>query len=326
MKISDLINITGGTLINEPQIQRIEGATVFPSKVELGDLFLASKKEDIQTAVESGAYAIIFEGDMPRLFDSDIAWINVTSVKEASFKLLRYVLLQKEAEFYLLKPHELSFLKMVLARKSAISILPSDWIRAFEMILNGDGKLFVGDSSELLETIIPEPKSLESISDGYLISDTLFRSTFKVDGYIYQNRELAPFHLEHILRVNAFAKDMGLEIDLEKIRYTKHFQPLFIDANLRVVPKGSSDRALIFVDNIKDIIEAREYIKNNGKWIKSIVLTPPKTKIEGVERPLWFNTPKKARDILKSNHFNYAFIYSLSRDFLDEIKQEKTLF
>jgi len=326
MKISDLINITGGILINEPQIQRVEGATVFPSKVELGDLFLASRKEDIQTAVESGAYAIIFEGDMPRLFDSDIAWINVTSVKEASFKLLRYVLLQKEAEFYLLKPHELSFLKMVLARKSAISILPSNWLRAFEMILNGDGRLFVGDNSKLLETITPEPKSLENLSDGYLISDTLFHSTFKVDGYIYQNRELAPFHLEHILRVNAFAKDMGLEIDLEKIRYTKHFQPLFVDANLRVVPKGSSDRVLIFVDNIDDIIKAREYIKSNGRWIKSIVLTPPKIKIDGIERPFWFNNSKEARDILKRSHFNYAFIYSLSRDFLDEIEKEKTLF
>jgi len=326
MKISDVLNITGGELLQTPQVQGIEGATAFPSKVDQGDLFFAARPEDIPAAVERGAYAVVFEGETPRITDSDIAWIRVDSVREAAFRLLRYVLLRKEADFYLLEPHELSFLKMLVTHKSGLNFLPSDWVKAFETILNGEGRLYVGSDRELLETITPEPRRLEEESDGYMISDTLFRSTFKMEGYIYQNKEMAPFHLEYLLRVNAFCEREQLPIDLDRLRYTRHFQPLFIDGNLRSVPRGSSDRALIFTDNLKDIVEAREYIRHNGKWIKSIILTPPGTKVEGVDRPHWFHNPDEAREILKKSHFNYAFIYSLDRELLKEMQEERTLF
>ena len=95
MKISDLLNVTGGRLDNAPQVQAIESATVFPSKIESGDLFFAAHPEEIPTAIERGAYAIVYEGDRPRGLDEEIAWIRVSSVREAAIRLLRYVMLRK---------------------------------------------------------------------------------------------------------------------------------------------------------------------------------------------------------------------------------------
>ncbi len=326
MKISDLINITGGRLENEPQVQAVESATVFPSKVETGDLFFAARSEDIPTAVERGAYAVIHEGERPRNLDEEIAWIAVDSVKEAAFKLLRYVMLRKEADLVLLRPHEESFLRMILTHKGNVTFLPREWTKAFETILNSDQHLFVGSDRELLETITPEPEHLEEPAEGQMISDTLFRSTFKVHGYIYQQKEMAPFHLDHLLRVVAFCDRKELPYSLDKLRYTRHFQPLFVDANLGSVPKGASDRVVIFVDNIGDIVQAREYVRFQSSWAKSIVLTPPKTKVENVDRPYWFETPEEAREILKKAHFNYAFVYSLDKELLKEMREEATLF
>ncbi|ADV46591.1 hypothetical protein Nitsa_1340 [Nitratifractor salsuginis DSM 16511] len=326
MKISDLINITGGTLDNEPQVQAIESATVFPSKVERGDLFFAARNEDIPAAVERGAYAVIYAGERPRDLDEEIAWIEVDSVKEAAFRLLRYVMLRKEAEVVLLRPHEESFLKMILTHKSNIAFLPREWTKAFEMILNSDQRLFVGSDRELLETITPEPIRLEEEAEGQMISDTLFRSTFKVHGYIYQQKEMAPFHLSHLLRVVDFCDREELPYSLDKIHYTRHFQPVFVDGKLESIPKGSSDRVVIFVDNLPDIVQAREYVRYQSSWARSIVLTPPKTKVENVERPYWFHTPEEAREILKNTHFNYAFVYSLDREMLKQMREERTLF
>jgi ferrochelatase len=82
----------------------------------------------------------------------------------------------------------------------------------------------------------------------------------------------------------------------------------------------------IFTDNLQDINRAREYIKFNGTWVKSIVLTPPKTKVENITRPHWFESEEEVRDILSTLHFNYAFIYSLDRSILHKIKQEYSLF
>jgi len=326
MKISDILHITGGTLDNEPQIQAIESATVFPSKVERGDLFFAAKTEEIPSAVERGAYAVVYQGERPEGLDEEIAWIRVESVREAAFRLLRYVLLHKEADFVLLRPHEESLLRQVLTHKGNIAFLPSDWMRAFERILNGEEHLFVGSDRNMLETIRPEIERLEEEAEGTMISDTLFRSTFKVHGYIYQQKEMAPFHLDHLLRVVAFCDRRDLPYSLDRVRYTRHFQPLFVDGRLESVPRGSTDRVLIFVDNLEDIVQAREYVHYQSSWAKSIVLTPPKTRVEKVERPYWFESPEEAREILKNTHFNYAFIYSLDRKMLQSMREEATLF
>ncbi len=326
MKISDILHITGGALENDPQVQGIESATVFPSKVEAGDLFFAAREEDIPAAVERGAYAVVHAGERPGGLDEEIAWIRVPSVREAAFRLLRYVLLHKEADFVLLRPHEESFLRQILTHKGNVAFLPREWTKAFETILNSEHHLFVGSDRELMETIRPEVERLVEEAEGYAISDTLFRTTFKVHGYIYQQREMAPFHLEHLLRVVAFCDRHQLPYSLEKVRYTRHFQPLFVDGRLESVPRGGSDRVLIFVDNLEDIVKAREYVRYQSSWVKSIVLTPPGTKVENVDRPHWFSTPEEAREILKKVHFNYAFIYSLERETLRQMREEYTLF
>ena len=326
MTIQSLINLTDGSLQNEPTIQAIEGATVFPSKVEHGDLFISSDKKDIETALDRGAYAIVYDDDTVDISDNDTAWIKVKSVQEASFKLLRYVILEKEASFFLLNEHENSFLKMVLLQKNNIAFISNDWRKAFEQILNSSQKLFVGTDKELMKGIKPDVKQLKSDVEGYVVDDTLFKTTFKVNGFIYQDKELAPFHIEHILKVVDFCEDNELPYSVDRVKYTKHFTPVFIDGALNPTRASQSDKVAIFTDNLQDINRAREYIKFNGTWVKSIVLTPPKTKVENITRPHWFESEEEVRDILSTLHFNYAFIYSLDRSILHKIKQEYSLF
>ena len=326
MTIDALINLTDGSLQNEPTIQAIEGATVFPSKVEHGDLFISSDADEIKSALDNGAYAIIYDDDTIAISDLEIAWIKVASIQDAAFKLLRYVILEKEAEFYLLKEHENSYLKMILLQKSNIAFIANDWRKAFEQILNSPQKLFVGTDKELIRRIKPDVKLLKSEVDGYAISDTLFRTTFKVGGYVYQEKELAPFHLGHLLRVVDFCETHDLPYSIDRLKYTRHFIPVFIDSELNTTHASKSDRVVIFCDNLHDIDLAREYIKHKGTWVKSIILTPPKTKVENLDRPIWFETKEEVREILKNTHFNYAFIYSLDRSILNTIKEEYSLF
>jgi len=310
--VEDILNLTEGTLRNQPAIQAVNGATTFPSKVDHGDLFFAAKPEDIPAALANGAYVIVHESDVA-ITDDEVAWIQVESVEKAAFRLLRYVLLKKEAEFALLLPHEMSFLRQILTHRGNVTFLADTWYKAFEQVLNGEGYLFVSSNEELLSQIKPDATRLEEEADGYPVSDTLFRSTFRVGKYVYQDREMIPFHLPHLLRVIAFCDAHDLPYAIDKVRYTRHFLPVYINGKFEVVSKGSSDRVLIFTDNIPDIVAARTYVKRQTTWVKSIVLTPPKTKVDHVERPHWFTTPEEAHAILKQFHFNYAFVYSLDK-------------
>ena len=326
MKIEDILNLTEGLLTNTPQIQSIESATVYQSKVEHGDLFFSSSQEEIDQAIENGAYAIVYDDESIVKNDSEIAWIKVSDIQLAAFKLVRYVILKKEAQFFLLLEHELTFLKMIVTHKTNISFISDDWRKAFEQILNTDGRLYVGSNKELMRLITPDVRKLERDVDGYVVFDTLFKTTFKVDGFVYQEKDLIPFHLDYLLRVIHFCNAHALPYDLERLRYTKHFTPVFIDGQLNTARAGQSDKVAIFTDNIADIVEAREYIKRSNNWVKGIVLTPPKTKIPGIDRPHWFENEEEVREILKSTLFNYAFILNADKSILNTIKEEYSLF
>ena len=326
MKIEDVINLTEGKLINTPHIQAIESASVYYSKIDNGDLFFSSNQEEIDKAIANGAYAIVYDDDNIIKNDNEIAWIKVSDIKLASFKLIRYVSIKKEAQFFLLSEHEMTFLKMILTHKSNLSFVADDWRKAFEQILNSDDSLFVGSDKELMQLIKPNISKLEKEVEGYLVCDTLFKSSFKVGGYVYQEKELVPFHLEALLRVVHFCNTHTLAYSIEKIKYTKHFTPVFIDSQLQTTHSSKSDKVAIFTDNIADIVEAREYIKRSNTWVKGIVLTPPKTKVPNIDRPHWFQNENEVKEILKNTLFNYAFIYNAHKSILKTIKEENSLF
>jgi len=326
MKIEDILNLTEGTLSNTPKVQAIDAATVYVSKVDSGDLFFSSSQEEINQAVESGAYAIVYDGENIIRKDEEIAWIKVSDIRLAAYKLIRYVTIKKETQFFHIAEHELTFLKMILTHKTNISFISNDWRKAFEQILNAQDSLFVGTDRELMHLIKPDVQKLEKEVEGYVVSDTLFKTTFKVGGFVYQEKDLIPFHLEYLLRVIHFCNENALPYDMERLKHTKHFTPVFINSHLQSTKSSNSDQVAIFTDNIADIVEAREYIRRTNTWVKGIFITPPKTKVPGIDRPHWFETEEEIREILKNTLFNYAFIYKADKSILNKLKEENSLF
>ncbi len=326
MQIETLVNLTEGTLANTPQIVAIESATVYPSKVEQGDLFFGETQESIDRALENGAYAVVYDDDTIVKTDEEIAWIRVDNVREAALRLLRYVATQKEARFFIAGKHELAFVKMLASDKRNIAILPTDWHKAFETILHSAVPLFIGEDATLLRTVSPDAERLKEEAKGYIIADTLFRTTFKALGFVYQERELTPIHFPYLMRALAFMEKESIPYSMDRLRYTKHFVPVFIDGNLNTMRMGQSDKVAVFVDNIEDIRDASEYIRHASVWVKSIILTPPKTKIPDIERTLWYESEEEIRTILKQSHYNYAFIYNADKSVLQSFKESYTLF
>jgi ferrochelatase len=218
MKIEDLLNLTNGEVISEPTIRAINSVTVYPSKIEQGDLFISNNSEEIEKALLNGAYAVIFSDPSIEITDSEIAWIKVKDIQKSAFRLIRYVLISREANFYLFNEHELSFLKMVLTQKSNIEILPNNWRKMFEKILNSNANMFVGTNDELVKMIKPDVSTLNKDASCEIITDTLFKTTFKINGYIYQEKDIAPFHVDYLQRVVEFCDKHHLPYNLDRVR------------------------------------------------------------------------------------------------------------
>jgi ferrochelatase len=327
MQIEALIAVVDGTLNAGNKEASIYAATLYPAKVGEGSLFISSSKEEIKEAIDRGATAIIYDDETIMISDSSLAWIKVEDIMQAAFKITQEVVSDEEASFYYFNEHELAFLKMIQKRKSDIEFLSNDWKKVFEAVLNSKKKIFIGTDLALMRLLRPKAKRLVKEVDGYIISDTLFRSTFKVEKYVYQHKELVPFHLEHILKVVAFCQAHEFEYAIENIRYIKKFTPLFIEGEPGINEQSKNDRTVIVCDNLEDIVEARLYILAPSAWVvKSIVLTPPKTKVDGVKRPTYYHSTEDILDTLKGSNFNYAFIYSHDNSIKEAIKKEYELY
>jgi len=311
MTIENLINIIGGKLINEPKITKIESATIYQSKVESGDLFFACENENIDRAVENGAYAVVYEGEA-EIKDPEIAYIKVDSIKKATINFLRYVVMQKECKVYLFEDIEISLLKQIAYRRSSVyTILTNDWKKNFETILNSDYEIFITNHKELAQDIAPNYITQDELAYGYIVSDSLLKTTFKIDKYIYQNALMPPFFIDNLKRVVKFCQEYDVNYDINRVKYSNEFKPYYIENDLTPVNFGTTEKVLIFVNDLNIIEKALQYLRYDGKWIKSIVLTPPKTKLESISRPTWYESTEDAKKILKEEFYHYAFCYKL---------------
>ena len=327
MQIERLVELTKGSLNETCKVAEIYSATVHMAKVGEGSLYISSSQEDIDEAITHGAEAIIYDDETIKINDASLAWILVEDLQAAAFAITQEVIAEDEANFYYFNEHELAFLKMILLRKSDIEFLKGDWKRVFETVLNSKRKIFIGTDLEMMRVLRPKARKLVKEVDGYVISDTLFRSTFKVQKYVYQHKELVPFHLDHILKVVAFCQEHGFDYRIEDIRYIPKFTPLFIDGEPAINEQSKNDRTVIVCDNLEDIQEARLYILAPSAWVvKSIVLTPPKTKVDGVKYPIYYHDSADIIETLQQSNFNYAFVYSKDAQIKEIIKKEYDLY
>jgi len=326
MNIEDLLNLTMGKIVSKPTIRAVNSFSVYPSKIDIGDLFISNSSTDIEKALANGAYGIIFSDKSIQITDPEVAWIEVKDISEAGFRLIRYVLINRGSSFYLFSEHELSIAKMIITQKSNIEILPNDWRKVFEKILNSNGKLFIGSNKKLMKMIKPDISTLNRDVSCEIITETLFRVTFKIDGYLYQAKEITPFHVEYLKRVIEFCNMYHIPYSLDRLKYTKHFVPIFIDGFLNISKPNKSDKVAIFTDNLNDIYRAIEYVRYHGAWVKTIVLTPPKIKVDLFDKINCYKSIDEARDILRSAYYNYAFIYALDKSILSNIKIDHSLF
>jgi ferrochelatase len=322
MTIEKLLLLTGGELLNESSIKEVDSATIYPKKVSKGDLFISDNKDDIKEAIKNKAVAIMQEDD--KITDaSNVAFIKVASIEIAALKILSYILAKdKDLHFYLLSPQASTFFKMIQLKAKDVDYLPSDWKKAFELVLNSQKAIFVCDNEELALKIVPKIKKFDKSAFGYNIEDTLFRSTFRVDKFVYQHKKMTPFHLPHLLKAVELCVAHKLNYSIDRVDYTKHFMPIFISKETMIRKEEKNDHVVIVVDNVEDIFEGREYAKEAKVTMsKSIVFTPPKIKIEAYTKPNIFKTPTELVTIVKTTSFNYGFVYSKNREDLKALRE-----
>ncbi len=220
MKISALVDIVEGKLLNSPAISFITQIHTSIKKVNDGDAFFTHNNTDIKQAIEQGAFCIISDFK-PNIADNEIAWIQVDDIFKAIANVLRYKLLEHKNEYYFIDKVLYHFLKLFKTKDMIDTIiLTNDIIKDFETLYTLDkidiNKRIFSIYIDLLTNITPN--IINITQKNYVIKNltnhSLFETSFSYKNNFYDKLKLPHMYINYFLQTQEINNEI---LDIKKL-------------------------------------------------------------------------------------------------------------
>ncbi len=325
MRISSIIDIVDGELLNSPSISFIYSIKLNPFKVKQGDLFVAKNHSDIDIAIKNGAFAILLEKNHP-IIDDEIAWIKVKDCEDALIKIARFHLSNTNINVFYCD--EISYEILKLYKKEEVKLISNiyDMIKNLEYINEKD--CLISYDKNLCEKIYPNNTSFENkkYSVNNLTQHSIFEISFSYENIFFSRLRLSSIYLENFLRIFEF---FDKNMDTTKLKNIKYLNPIFLNKSYEIVDFGKSQRFVLVQDKKKLAKKEIDFIKQNLNYAKVKIIT--KTFISDFGKNQIIMTDiQNLKEKLKTIDFNSIYIYGYSYDevynSLDKKEKLKGLF
>ncbi len=332
MKISSIVDIVDGELLNSPSISFINNISSDANKVKTSDMFIAKNIEDLKIALQNGAYAVIFEKDF-EVIDNEIAFIKVKNLELALLKIVRYKLSTLKIESYFCTDETFDMLKLYQNNHTKpIFLISKNIEKAFKFIDDiKDGDILISKNKKLLESIYPDSKEFEKKLDENniknLIKHSLFELSFSYKDIYFSKLRLSKIYLNSFLNIYDFFKG---NIDISKLKLYSNFKAIFIDKDFQPIESGKSDSFIICQTNKNLIPIEIAYLKNEFKYAKTIFVSKYKISFLDEKEQIIINNIEDLKNILKNLKFNCVYLIGFTNqesfEFLQNSQKLQALF
>ena len=332
MKISSIVDIVDGELLNSPSISFINNISSDANKVKTSDMFIAKNIENLKIALQNGAYAVIFEKDF-EVIDNEIAFIKVKNLELALLKIVRYKLSTLKIKSYFCTDETFDMLKLYQNNHTKPIFLISENIeKAFKFIDDiKDGDILISKNKKLLESIYPDIKEFEKKLDENsiknLIKHSLFELSFSYKDIYFSKLRLSKIYLNSFLNIYDFFKG---NIDISKLKLYSNFKAIFIDKDFQPIESGKSDSFIICQTNKNLIPIEITYLKNEFKYAKTIFVSKYKISFLDEKEQIIINNIEDLKNILKNLKFNCVYLIGFTNqesfEFLQNSQKLQALF
>ncbi|MGJ0332357.1 peptidoglycan synthetase [Aliarcobacter cryaerophilus] len=332
MKISSIVDIVDGELLNSPSISFINNISSDANKVKTSDMFIAKNIEDLKIALQNGAYAVIFEKDF-EVIDNEIAFIKVKNLELALLKIVRYKLSTLKIKSYFCTDETFDMLKLYQNNHTKpIFLISKNIEKAFKFIDDiKDGDILISKNKKLLESIYPDSKEFEKKLDENsiknLIKHSLFELSFSYKDIYFSKLRLSKIYLNSFLNIYDFFKG---NIDISKLKLYSNFKAIFIDKDFQPIESGKSDSFIICQTNKNLIPIEIAYLKNEFKYAKTIFISKYKISFLDEKEQIIINNIEDLKNILKNLKFNCVYLIGFTNqesfEFLENSQKLQALF
>ncbi|MGJ0332438.1 peptidoglycan synthetase [Aliarcobacter cryaerophilus] len=332
MKISSIVDIVDGELLNSPSISFINNISSDSNKVKTSDMFIAKNIEDLKIALQNGAYAVIFEKDF-EVIDNEIAFIKVKNLELALLKIVRYKLSTLKIKSYFCTDETFDMLKLYQNNHTKpIFLISKNIEKAFKFIDDiKDGDILISKNKKLLESIYPDSKEFEKKLDENsiknLIKHSLFELSFSYKDIYFSKLRLSKIYLNSFLNIYDFFKG---NIDISKLKLYSNFKAIFIDKDFQPIESGKSDSFIICQTNKNLIPIEIAYLKNEFRYAKTIFVSKYKISFLDEKEQIIINNIEDLKNILKNLKFNCVYLIGFTNqesfEFLQNSQKLQALF
>ena len=332
MKISSIVDIVDGELLNSPSISFINNISSDAKKVKTSDMFIAKNIEDLKIALQNGAYAVIFEKDF-EVIDNEIAFIKVKNLELALLKIIRYKLSTLKIKSYFCTDETFDMLKLYQNNHTKpIFLISKNIEKAFKFIDDiKDGDILISKNKKLLESIYPDSKDFEKKLDENniknLIKHSLFELSFSYKNIYFSKLRLSKIYLNSFLNIYDFFKG---NIDISKLKLYSNFKAIFIDKDFQPIESGKSDSFIICQTNKNLIPIEITYLKNEFKYAKTIFVSKYEISFLDEKEQIIINNIEDLKNILKNLKFNCVYLIGFTNqesfEFLQNSQKLQALF
>jgi len=277
MLLENLLTVTGGKLLNDPSISRFNSIELIASKVTRGSLFIAELQEDIDVALDNGAYGILTNEQHINITDKEIAWIYVKDIKKSLTKLLRLWLLKTPRTIFYISTQVLEFLEKIQSSPSILLLNGDDEQKSKQILSSSPKQNIFCDDKLFLKRIGVDIISPKTIDVDYEVVDSrVFETSIIIDGTYFDRLLLIPSMIPFLIDAIKIAKSFNSILSINNINFTKSLEPIFVNSLCEIVEFGESDKVLIFASS--DLKCEHLKIFEDIKWIKFKLLLPTKIK------------------------------------------------
>lgn len=313
MKISSILDIIDGRLINQPSISFIYSIKTNPKKVKEGDLFIVQNEEDISQAIDNGAFAIVIDKDI-EISDGEIAWIRVESINNTMIKLIRYLLSNiRLTAFYC---NDASFELFQIMKKSTvhtnIKIVPTNISKFFKLLDDiEENDTIICKDQKILDDIYPVNFNFNTkeYEVDNLIEHSIFETSFSFKERYFSKLKISSLYITEFLDVYSY---LGFDADLNKLKKFNYLKPIFVDKLINHTDYGRTDKFLIAQNNEDLVLKEIKYLEKKYKYAKILYITTSDIDDNRNIDYTFIDSLDDLKDCLKKVSFNAVYFIGVS--------------